>query len=120
MTKDLTIKDNAMFEIGQLFPPAPDESSLLIGCRRSDYSASRISHAVEDCNAQLLNLNVTALPSDMAELIVALRVNHRNVEAIARSLTRYGYDVLEANSGSEEENEAMRQRANELLRYLEV
>ncbi len=109
-----------MYEIGQLFPPAPDESHLLIGCRRSDYSASRISHAVEDCNAQLLNLNVTALPSEFSELIVALRVNHRNVEAIARSLTRYGYEVIEAKSSAEEENQSMRERANEVLRYLEV
>ncbi len=120
MTKDLTSKDNARYEIGQLFPPAPDESNILIGCRRSDYSASRISHAVEDCNAQLLNLNVTALPSEFSELIVALRVNHRNVEAISRSLVRYGFEVLDAHSSNVADDESMRARANEVLRYLEV
>lgn len=120
MTKEFTPKDTAMFEIGQLFPPTPDESHILIGCRRSDYCASRISQAVEDCNAQLLNLNVTAIPSEFSELIVALRVNHRNVEAISRSLTRYGYDVLDARSNNNADNERMRNRANELLRMLEV
>lgn len=116
----MTPKDTQLIDFSLLFPPAEDESSLLVGCRRRDFSASRISQAVEDCNAQLINLNVTAMPSDMAELVVALRVNHRNAEAISRSLTRYGYDVLDVRSSSETADESMRSRANELLRYLEV
>lgn len=116
----MTPKDTYILEFSQLFPPAEDESRLLVGCRRRDFSASRISQAVEDCNAQLINLNVTSLPSDIAELVIALRVNHRNAEAISRSLTRYGYDVLDASSSSDIDDESMRSRANELLRMLEV
>ncbi len=119
-TKEMTPKDAQLIDFGLLFPPAEDESCLLVGCRRRDFSASRISRAVEDCNAQLINLNVTGMSSDMAELVVALRVNHRNSEAISRSLSRYGYDVLDAHSSSETEDEHLRSRANELLRYLEV
>ncbi len=118
--KEMAPKDARLIDFRHLFPPAEDESRLLVGCRRRDFSATRISQAVEDCNAQLINLNVTSLPSESAELVVALRVNHRNVEAISRSLSRYGYDVLDARSSSEVDDELMRSRANELLRYLEV
>lgn len=118
--KEMTPKDAQLIDFSLLFPPAEDESRLLVGCRRRDFSASCISRAVEDCNAQLINLNVTGLSSDEAELVVAIRVNHRNAEAITRSLSRYGYDVLDARSSSEIDNENMRSRANELLRYLEV
>lgn len=120
MTKDLTPKDLQSVQIAELFPPTTDESRILIGCKRRDYSASLISRAVEDCNAQVLNLNVTSLPSELFDLVIDLRVNHRNAEAISRSLERYGYDVVAAKSSSPIYDEQMRNRANEVLRYLEV
>lgn len=120
MTKDLTPKDESVLDFDLFFPHVEDESRLLVGCRQDDYSASMIARAVEDCNAQVLNLNVTSLSSAGAGMVVDLRVNHRNAEAITRSLARYGYDVIEAKSGSLHETEKMRSRANELLRYLEI
>lgn len=120
MTKDLTPKDILSSDFDLFFPPVQDESRLLVSCRQIDYSASMIARAVEDCNAQVLNLNVTSFTPDGAQLLVYLRVNHRNAEAIARSLARYGYDVIDAKSGANHETENMRSRANELLRYLEI
>lgn len=120
MAKDFTPKDASINEFSRLFPPLEDESTLTLGCMRGHYCASHIARAVEDCNAHLLNLNVTSMPSDVADIVVEIRVNHRNAEAISRSLERYGYDVLQAKSNHIEDNERMRSRANELLRYLEV
>lgn len=120
MTKEIAPKDATINDFQRLFPPLDDESTLVLGCMRGHYSASRIAHAVEDCNAHLLNLNVTSTPSDLADIVVEIRVNHRNAEAISRSLQRYGYDILEAKSNHAEDNERLRSRANELLRYLEV
>ena len=120
MTKEIIAKDLTFSEINELFPPVEDESRYIIGCSRADYSASAIARAVEDCNAQVLNLNVTALPSEDYDLVIFLRVNHRSTEAITRSLERYGYSVLQAHSSSEQVNEQMLDRVNELLRYLEI
>lgn len=120
MTKEITPKDVPANDFHRLFPPLEDESTLVLGCMRGHYSASRIARAVEDCDAHLLNLNVTSTPSDLADIVVEIRVNHRNAEAISRSLERYGYDILEAKSNHAEDNERMRSRVNELLRYLEV
>lgn len=121
MTKDFAPKDNGCPAFEHLFPPTLDQCRLLIECRQGDYCASQIARAVEDCNAQVLNLNVTALPPRTpGGLVVDLRANHRNSEPIARSLARYGYEVLEACGPDGMADEAMRSRANELLRMLEV
>ena len=119
-----------------LFPPVAESSRLLVGCRREDYSASRIAHAVEDCNAHLLNLNVTSC--DMAKdydvsadeveeinegkfpVVFDLRVSHRNAESISRSLERYGYTVLAANASDGGDDSTLRRRIDELFRYLEI
>lgn len=116
-----------------LFPPVAESSRLLVGCRREDYSASRIAHAVEDCNAHLLNLNVTSIDnakdSDVDgenvnegkfPVVCDLRVSHRNAESISRSLERYGYTVLAASTNEKADDSVLRRRIDELFRYLEV
>lgn len=109
--------------INRLFPPVDESSTLTVACRRRDYSASRIARAVEDCDAHLLNLNVTADSDyDMSNrLIVELRVNHRNPSAIARSIERYGYEVVDFETGAaNEDDETARRRLDELIHYLEL
>ncbi|MDE6206557.1 MAG: hypothetical protein K2M55_01990 [Muribaculaceae bacterium] len=119
-----------------LFPPVTESSRLLVGCRRQDYSASRIAHAIEDCNAHLLNLNVTSglhksspeHPEGVSDakfpIVCDIRVSHRNAESISRSLERYGYTVLEADDdrsdSSDGSDSTFRNRVANLLRYLEV
>ena len=110
-----------------LYPPRPDTSRLLVGCPRGEYSASRLCMAVEDCNAHVLNLNVTA-QGEVADdyMVVDMRVDHRSVAPIQRSLERYGYEVLLVRSDSSEDSEAedyndtLRRRIQELLRYIEL
>lgn len=113
-----------------LFPPVADSSRLLVGCRREDYSASRIARAVEDCNAHVLNLNVTALGSnesddrpDAAEsdpkfpVVFDIRVNHRDTSGIMRSLERYGYTVLEAQNARGADDDTFRERIDYFFKY---
>lgn len=120
MTKDFPPKDNLNMDFDVLFPSGTDQSSLLVSCARADYSASMMARAVEDSDAQVLNLNVTSLDGGVSKIIVALRVNHRNPMAVAHSLERYGFEVIDVFSDREEDNERMRERANEVLRYLEL
>ena len=105
----------------RLFPLMEESSRLLVSCLPSDYSASRLSRAVEDCNAHLVNLNVTA---DGARLdnrvVVELRVNHRSPAAVARSLERYGYEVIDMSGQSAADDDLMASRVAELLHYLEL
>lgn len=110
----------------RLFPAVADWSALIVECDGADYSASRVARAVEDCDAHLLNLNVTAAGSLHGHTVVEIRTDHRNPESIARSLERYGYRVTamtssEAGSdGDDAADDTARRRLGELLRYLEI
>lgn len=112
-----------------------DWTRLLIGCRRDQYAASLVARAVEDCDAHLLNLNVTSpgaitgdgadgtAPGDYAEfpVRVELRVTHRNAESVARSLERYGFTVLEAHSSADDTDpDVAADNLANLIKYLQI
>ena len=75
-----------------LYPPVADSSRLLVGCSREDYSASRIAHAVEDCDAHLLNLNVTSFNSGYDADTYG--ENRPDVCAVALDAERFGADGI--------------------------
>ena len=127
MTKELSAKDIKNLSAEQLYAPAAEESLLLVGCRRTDYSASRMAHAVEDADAHVLNLNVTTLradePGESESVVVALRVARRDAMAVVRSLERYGYEVLDFFSNgpaADADLDSARENAAALLRLLEI
>ncbi|MCM1521411.1 MAG: hypothetical protein NC039_02020 [Muribaculaceae bacterium] len=108
-------------EAARLYPPLDESSRLLAACLPSDYSASRIARAVEDCDAQLVNLNVTSDSSRFDNRTVfELRVTHRSPLAVARSLERYGYEVLDVDKGTIADDTLMSSRLAELIHYLEM
>lgn len=102
------------------YPPMKEASELVIVCRPDNYSAERISQAVEDCDAHVVNLNLTGERTDDGNLVIDLRVNCANAETIARSLSRYGYEVDSVSRPPSAEDEQERMRALEILRLLEV
>lgn len=114
-------EDSAAAAIERLFPGNPEASNITIECNRKDYSASAIARAVEDCDAHVLNLNVTSQePANVDGVVVDLRVDHRNAGAVARSLERYGYIVVASSDTVEDPMMARaRSHAMELLHYLE-
>lgn len=133
MTKDLSAKDIKNLSADRLFPPHAEASDMLLACPPDSYSASAIARAVEDVDAHVLNLNVTSLRLDSeaaaepgfdapaSPLVVALRVSRRDVAAVARSLARYGYDVIDFDAPAASlSDDSARARAAELLRYLEM
>jgi ribosomal protein S11 len=89
-------------------------------CRKEDYSASIVARAVEDCDAHLLNLNVTSQVTDSGDMVVELRVGINNGESVARSLARYGYEVVKIEHNSVVDNDSMRRRIDELMHYINL
>ena len=83
--------------------------------------SSRIARAVEDCDAHLLNLNITSDGENFDNRIIAeLRVSHRNPESVGRSLERYGYEVVDAEGAPLADDSLMRSRYDELMHYLGI
>lgn len=115
-------KDFKTYQVDELYPAHEGSSHLLLGCRRDDYSASRIARAVEDCDAHLLNLNVMSDADNAYDLLVDIRVNRLSGEAIARSLERYGYDVIDFSPGDMADGDdlTLKRRVDELLRYINI
>ena len=131
----MPVINNKFPENEYFFPPVGESSRLLVGCRREDYSASRIARAVEDCDAHLLNLNVTSMGdsadaydnmvSDATDgkfpVIFDIRVSHRNPSGVTRSLERYGYTVLDTCSADDSTDmDAARERIDQFFRLLEI
>lgn len=128
----MNLRQHKFPENDYLFPAVGDSSRLLVGCRREDFSASRIARAVEDCNAHLLNLNVTSFgfkesydPEDEEfsdakfPVVFDLRVTHRSPASISRSLERYGYTVLDTSAETDTED-VTAERIDNLFRFLEI
>lgn len=109
-----------MPSLEDFFPERPDSSRIMIGTSAADYSASRLARAVEDADAALLNLNITALHVEPWQVTVALRVSHRDPAAVCRSLERYGYHVISAESPLETPDDEISLRYHELMKYLSI
>ena len=135
--KDLALKDEMMAQIQRqisadsdagpssrlthLMPYVHDSSMITVMCDPMQYSASTIARAIEDCDAHLLNLNVTADSEPGGRMAVELRIDHRNPARAIHSLERYGYEVAGADYQADDaETEQMRDRINELIHYLEI
>ena len=119
--QNVTLPADPASTLERLFPPVGESSMLMVACRRGDYSASRIARAVEDCDAHLLNLNVTADTDSFDNRIVAeLRVSHRNPESVARSLERYGFRVIDMGHGFDADTELTRRRIDELMSRIDI
>lgn len=106
-------------ELRRLMPHAPDASRFTIVCSKDDYSARRIAHAIEDCGAHVLNLNVTADDAGENHVAVDVRVDRNDLSSIVRSLARYDYNVIGEHS-TQLFTDDDRRRVDELLRYLDV
>ena len=114
-------RESIIRSVARLFPQVDESTELTITCRPSQYSASAIAHAVEDADAHLLNLNVTSDGERMDNRIIAeLRVSHRSPMAVARSLERYGYEVVDVEHDSLTDDALAMDRLNELMRYIDL
>lgn len=105
--------------IAQLFPVVEESCELIVECNSRNYSASTIAHAVEDCDAHIINLNVMESSND-DRIEIAIRINHSHGEAVARSLERYGYEVVAVVGNSNPISTNTQERINELIHYLEL
>jgi hypothetical protein len=107
--------------MSSLFSRHNDYTELTVTCRPGNYSASSIAHAVEDADANLLNLNVLTNDHSDESTKILLRVDHSRGESVARSLARYGYDTVEISDAQQGVLSAeMIERVNSLLHYLEL
>lgn len=117
---DINLHNDSEQYLQRLMPFNPDASVFTLTCRREDYSAGRISRAIEDCDANVLNLNVTSDTTDGDELMVEVRIDRKNIESVIRSLARYHYYVEGVDDIENAFGERDRERVAELLRQIDI
>lgn len=96
--------------LNRIISPRDDSSTVVLEISPSAYSASQIAHAVEDADVNLVDLWTS--PGEGDYLTVTLRVRTSDPSAVAASLERYGYSVLEATG---EENRSVDTAMERLL-----
>lgn len=108
--------------LAELMPPAPETAELTVKCAPGDFMASAIARAVEDCDAHLINMNVTSARHDDGALLVHLRINRRNAATVIRSLERYGFEIAGhyGTDATTDQDSTLARNANYLLRIIDL
>lgn len=93
-----------------------------VSCHSSEYSGSRLAHAVEDCDLHLLYLDVCPSTGREGYLDIDIETSAGSLSRLVASLERYGYEVESADApeGDETPDDTLSLRAAEVLRYLDV
>ena len=102
-------------KMARLFPVVEDSCRLTMICHKRDYAASIVAR-----DAHVLNLNVTGETTPTGQMVVELRVGVNNGESVARSLARYGYEVVQIVHENTVDEDTMRRRVDELMHYIEL
>lgn len=104
--------------LGRMLAPRDDSSVLTVECPASDYSASRLAHAVEDADAHLVDM--WSVPAPDGRVAVTLRVSHLDPSSVAHNLERYGYEVTSAYGDTELDAEVAAERLLALQMMLNI
>ncbi|MDE5806720.1 MAG: hypothetical protein K2H76_01270 [Muribaculaceae bacterium] len=104
--------------LGRMIPVRDDSSLVTVECAPADYSASRLSHAVEDSDAHIVDL--WSAPAENGKIRVTLRVRRSDPTPTVHNLERYGYDVVDTSSAVYQDAEVAWERLLALNTLLNV
>lgn len=114
-----TVTESSLLEaFGNMIAPRDDSSVVTVECPAADYSASSISHAVEDGDAHLVDL--LSRPGEDGSVRVTLRVRTLDPGNVCQNLERYGYHVVEAGGHASPDDEVLAERLAGLQALLDV
>lgn len=83
-----------------------------------DYSLSEIARIVESCDASILSLYVTTLP-DSTRMEVTIKINRMDIGPVIQTFIRFDY-LVKASFFEGELNEALKDRYDALMKYLDI
>lgn len=113
------VDESSLLEgLNRLIQPRDDSSTVVLSTSPTAFSASHIAHAVEDADVNLVDF--WTAPSSDGQLTVTLRVTTTDPSAVAGSLERYGYEVLEASGNTNRDLDVALERILSLKAMLEV
>lgn len=93
-------------------------SIILIAVKKSNYSLSKIAHIVEEEHCVIMSSFLTE-KKDTEEILLTIKVNCIEVEAILNSFHRFDIEVVAVFS-EKEYSEVIKERYHGLMNYLNV
>ena len=94
-------------------------SWIVLEVHPADYVLSKIAHLIEQNNAKILHV-FSYLEEETSKQLVLLKIDLKEASAVVRSLVRFDYTVIHSSESTGLAYETMRNRANELIYYLEL
>ncbi|MDE6536545.1 MAG: hypothetical protein K2M13_00655 [Muribaculaceae bacterium] len=104
--------------LGRMIPARDDSSLVTVECAPGDYSASRLSHAVEDSDAHIVDL--WSSPAEHGRIRVTMRVRRTDPTSTIHNLERYGYEVVDSYGNESPDMEVAWERLLALNTLLNV
>lgn len=89
---------------------------VVLELNQKDYSLAEIARIVEGNDAKILSANVTSV-QDSQKLELTLKLNLTNIDAVIQTFNRYDY-IISASYHESEYDEMLKNRYEELMRYL--
>ncbi len=91
---------------------------LVLEVKSIDYTLTQIAQIIESNNAKLLSLDIRSrVNSPILEISIKLNINEIN--PIAQTFNRFGYDILAAYAESDYQRD-MQERYQSLIKYLDL
>lgn len=115
-----TVHKNELIKaLSELFNIASYGSVLTIEMKPADFTLSEMVRIIETEGAKILGIAVQQPNADHPRYRVSVKLNLEDTSALSRALRRFGFDIT-AEAGSEILEHNYSERADELIRYLDI
>ncbi|MEO9885778.1 MAG: CBS domain-containing protein [Balneola sp.] len=115
----LVRKREVLNALGEIFNLSSYGSVITIELEQMDYTLSDIVRIIETENAKILGVAVQQPNDELDSIRVSVKLNLEDSSVVSAALRRFGYVIV-----SEERSESMEnnfsERADELIRYLDI
>lgn len=91
---------------------------IVLEMSANDYMFSEIARIVEEDDAKILSLTMESDP-ESTKLIVSIKVSKVDISAILQTFNRFNYNIV-ASFSERDNNEDLRQRYSEFIKYLNM
>ena len=91
---------------------------IVLEMSANDYMLSEIARIVEEDDAKILSLTMESDP-ESTKLIVSIKVSKVDISAILQTFNRFNYNMV-ASFSERDNNEDLRQRYSEFIKYLNM
>lgn len=115
----LVRKREVLNALNEIFNLSSFGSVLTIELAQIDYTLSDIVRIIETENAKILGVAVQQPNDEMDSIRVSIKLNLEDSSVVSAALRRYGYVIISEDRSESMENN-FSDRADELIRYLDI